>query len=43
MQSACAIRLLLVEDDEEDYLLTRKLLKGAVAAKLEVNWVQSYD
>jgi signal transduction histidine kinase len=38
-----AIRLLLVEDDEEDYLLTSKLLKGSAPGKLEVNWVQSYD
>jgi two-component system, cell cycle sensor histidine kinase and response regulator CckA len=38
-----AIRLLLVEDDEEDYLLTSKLLKGSGPASVEVNWVQSYD
>ena len=35
---ATAIRVLLVEDDEEDYLLTRKLLKG-----FEVNWTPSYE
>ena len=33
-----AIRVLLVEDDEDDYLLTRKLLTG-----FEVNWAPNYD
>ena len=37
MDSA-AIRVLLVEDDEDDYLLTRRLLTG-----FEVNWESSYD
>jgi len=35
---AAAIRVLLVEDDEDDCLLTRRLLGG-----FEVNWTPSYD
>jgi two-component system, cell cycle sensor histidine kinase and response regulator CckA len=38
-----SIRVLLVEDDEEDYLLTRKLLKGEGRTGFEVKWVRSYD
>ena len=38
-----AIRLLLVEDDEEDYILTRKLLRDNGRAVFEVKWVRSYD
>jgi signal transduction histidine kinase len=37
------IRLLLVEDDEEDYLLTGKLLKHGGSSNFQVKWVQSYD
>ncbi len=37
------IRLLLVEDDEEDYLLTGKLLRAAGPSKFHVKWVQNYD
>ena len=38
-----AIRVLVVEDDEEDYLLTRKLLKGDGHASFDVTWVRSYE
>jgi two-component system, cell cycle sensor histidine kinase and response regulator CckA len=38
-----ATRLLLVEDDEEDYLLTKKLLRDGGPASLQVHWVKSYD
>ncbi len=37
------IRLLLVEDDEEDYLLTGKLLRDGGPSKFQVKWVQNYD
>jgi two-component system, cell cycle sensor histidine kinase and response regulator CckA len=37
------IRLLLVEDDEEDYLLTGKLLRDGGPSKFQVKWVQDYD
>ena len=36
------IRVLLVEDDEEDYLLTGKLLRDDGRAKFEVKWARSY-
>lgn len=37
------IRVLLVEDDEEDYLLTRKLLKDSGRPAFDVKWVRGYD
>jgi diguanylate cyclase (GGDEF)-like protein/PAS domain S-box-containing protein len=37
------VRLLIVEDDEDDYLITRDLLEGADQLKVAVDWVQSYD
>lgn len=37
------IRVLLVEDDEEDYLLTRRLLIGNKRAEFQVTWVRTYD
>jgi two-component system cell cycle sensor histidine kinase/response regulator CckA len=37
------IRVLLVEDDEEDYLLTRRFLKDNDRTKFVLKWVQSYD
>ena len=37
------IRVLLVEDDEDDFLLTRRLLSGNGRATFEMTWVRSYD
>ena len=37
------LRLLLVEDDEEDYFLTQKLLGHNGRAAFEVKWVRTYD
>ena len=37
------IRVLVVEDDEEDYLLTRRLLIGNKRAEFQVTWVRTYD
>lgn len=37
------IRVLLVEDDEEDYILTARLLRDNGRASFEMKWVQSYD
>ncbi|MBA3459119.1 MAG: response regulator [Deltaproteobacteria bacterium] len=37
------IRVLLVEDDEEDYLLTRKLLKDNPETTFEVTWARTYE
>ncbi|MDQ3366617.1 MAG: response regulator [Myxococcota bacterium] len=41
--SPAAIRVLLVEDDEEDYLLTRRLLKDTAGASFDVAWVRGYE
>ena len=40
---ATPIRVLLVEDDEEDYQLTRKLLKDTSGATFDVTWVRGFD
>ena len=36
-------RILLIDDDEDDYILTRDLLKEIPTRKFEINWVSSYD
>ena len=41
--SVAPIRVLLVEDDEEDYLLTRRLLVGNSLTAFQVKWVRTYD
>ncbi|MBA3499503.1 MAG: PAS domain S-box protein, partial [Deltaproteobacteria bacterium] len=38
-----SLQLLLVEDDEEDYLLTRKLLRDHEGASFVVTWVRTYE
>ncbi len=37
------LRVLLVEDDEEDYILTRELLADAGPGVFEVEWAPSHD
>src|SRR5580698_5717282 len=37
------IRVLVIEDDEEDYLLTRRFLKDNDRTKFVLKWVRSYD
>jgi two-component system cell cycle sensor histidine kinase/response regulator CckA len=37
------IRVLLVEDDQEDYLSTIKLLHDSDAVRFDVKWVSTYD
>lgn len=37
------IRVLLVEDDEDDYLLTRALVSSKENANIQLDWVDSYD
>ena len=37
-----AVRLLLVEDDEDDYVLTRDLL-GETRMPFTLDWVSTYD
>lgn len=36
------IRVLLVDDDEDDYLLIRDLLEGSVDPLVELDWVSSH-
>ncbi|PAU65755.1 two-component system response regulator [Pseudomonas sp. PIC25] len=42
-QSESALRLLLVEDDEDDYLITRDLLRQARQLRCELDWLDNYD
>ena len=37
------IKLLLVEDDEDDYLITRDLLSGQGRARFEIEWQADFD
>ena len=41
--SEAPIRVLLVEDDEDDYLLTRDLLSEIGEGRYALDWVASYD
>lgn len=38
-----AIRLLLVDDDEEEFILTRALLRDGAGRAIQMEWVNSYD
>jgi diguanylate cyclase (GGDEF)-like protein/PAS domain S-box-containing protein len=42
MASAKDLRILLVEDDEDDYLLTRSMLQAPGRATVELDWERSY-
>jgi diguanylate cyclase (GGDEF)-like protein/PAS domain S-box-containing protein len=37
------IRVLLIEDDEDDYLITRDMLAGQERARYEVDWSKEFD
>ncbi|HEX9984711.1 MAG TPA: EAL domain-containing protein [Thermoanaerobaculia bacterium] len=37
------VRLLLVEDDEDDYVLTRELLSDAKRTTFTLDWISSFD
>jgi DNA-binding response OmpR family regulator len=37
------IRILLIEDDEDDYLLVKNLLSKTPSSKFELDWVNDYD
>ncbi|WP_420149489.1 PAS domain S-box protein [Spirosoma sp.] len=37
------IRVLLIEDDEDDYLLTKALVSAKENSTIKLNWVDSYD
>lgn len=36
-------KILLVDDDEEDYMLAREMLKEAKGRKFDLHWVPTYD
>ncbi|MDQ3280600.1 MAG: EAL domain-containing protein [Acidobacteriota bacterium] len=38
-----AVRLLLVEDDEDDFVLTRELLSDAKRTRFELDWIATFD
>ncbi|MCP3870532.1 MAG: response regulator, partial [Gammaproteobacteria bacterium] len=38
-----AIKVLLVEDDEDDFVMTRDLLEDVEGAEYEVEWVSSFE
>jgi len=37
------IHILLVDDDEDDYVLTRDLLTGSGEPRFEFEWVSTYE
>ena len=37
------VRVLLVDDDHDDYVLTRDLLAESVRNRYQVDWISSYD
>lgn len=41
--SANKIRVLLIEDDEDDFVLTRDLLREIDPARYELEWVKNFD
>ncbi len=42
-RDARAVRILLVEDDEDDFVLTRDLLGESRRTRFELDWVNSFD
>jgi diguanylate cyclase (GGDEF)-like protein/PAS domain S-box-containing protein len=42
-RDARAVRILLVEDDEDDFVLTRDLLAESRRTRFELDWVSSFD
>src|SRR5438105_4616992 len=37
------IKLLLVEDDEDDYIITRDLLSEMTGRRFTLDWIQTYE
>ena len=42
-ENRALIRVLLIEDDEDDYMLTRTLVSARENANIKLDWVDSYD
>jgi signal transduction histidine kinase len=38
-----AVRVLLIDDDEEDYILTRELLSDSTDTRFDLKWVSTYS
>ena len=43
MTNAPLIKVLLVEDDEDDFVLARDMLSGIRAWRFEVDWIRTFD
>jgi DNA-binding NtrC family response regulator len=43
MERSSVVRVLLVEDDEEDYFLTRAGLSNAEGVAFNLDWIKTYD
>lgn len=43
LEDARTVRVLLVEDDEDDYLLTREMLEDVPFARYRIDWVSDFD
>lgn len=43
MDSNDELRVLLVEDDEDDYILISTLLSESAFGRIKVDWARSYD
>src|SRR5689334_968791 len=43
MATAAELRVLLVEDDEDDYVITRDMLAGQDRVRLELDWCAGYE
>jgi two-component system cell cycle sensor histidine kinase/response regulator CckA len=43
MSTRPVIKVLLVEDDEDDFILTRDMLSGIRPWRFELDWVRTYD
>ena len=41
--AAEAVRVLLIEDDEDDYVLTRNLLREIEGVQYDLTWISGYD
>ena len=37
------IKILLVDDDEEDYIITREVLSEIEDRRFDIEWVANYD